>query len=48
MRRKIIGKRRRIVIFYCHALARDGRGAAILRGKIRRDWGGIMAERRGA
>jgi hypothetical protein len=31
MSREIIGKRRRVVIFYCHALARDGRGAAILK-----------------
>jgi hypothetical protein len=27
---KTFGKPGRIVIFYCHALARDGRGAAIL------------------
>jgi hypothetical protein len=30
MSREIIGKGGPIVIFYCHALARDGRGAAIL------------------
>jgi hypothetical protein len=32
--REIMGERGRIVIFYSGALARDGRGAAILRGRI--------------
>jgi hypothetical protein len=38
MSREIIGKRRRIVIFYGHALARDGRGAAILKARYTAIW----------
>src|ERR1700730_11852017 len=47
MSREIMRKPGRIVIFYSHAIARDGRDAAILRGRIRRDLGAMMARRGG-
>jgi len=38
MIRKTFGKPRRIVIFYSHGLARDGRGAAILEARYAAIW----------